>query len=135
MRGIVLQPPEIPAAALPPQHGGMNTPAAHRPLRHARDYAQAIVDAHGNVERQREIFAACPQVWRAQARELAKSALARLERQVEHMTELRRRLQPSPQQSVAHSAAPATPFRKSSPEVGRHYLTAIRAALAHQERT
>lgn len=111
----------------------MSFPGAHRPLRHARDYAQAIVDAHGNVERQREIFAACPMEWRAQARELAKSALERLDRHIQHMTELRRRAQPAPRQPAVSPAAPATPSTKSSPEVGRHHLAAIRAAIGHQE--
>lgn len=104
-------------------------------MRHARDYAQAIVDAQGDVARQRDIFAACPQEWRAQARELAKSAMAQAEQRaaklVEHRNMLRR--------AAASDPAPLVPTRsvftltKSAPEVGRARLAELRAALGKQE--
>ena len=104
-------------------------------MRQPRDYAQAIVDALGDVARQREIFAACPQEWRAKARELAKSAIALAEQRtaqlVAHRSMLRR--------AAACDPAPLVPTRsvftltKSSPEVGRARLAELRAALGQQE--
>lgn len=106
-----------------------------RPLRNPRSYAQAIIDAQGDVARQREIFAACPQEWRAQARELAKSAIAlaehRAKKVIEHGEMLRR--------AARHDPAPLIPTRnvttltKSSPEVGRARLAELRAAIGQQE--
>lgn len=112
-----------------------NQTASTRPLRRPRDYAQAIVDAHGDVARQREIFQACPQEWRSQARELAKSAIAQAEQRtaqlVAHRSLMRRAAERDP--------APLVPTRKvttltrSSPEVGRARLAELRAAIGKQE--
>lgn len=104
-------------------------------MRHARDYAQAIVDAQGDVARQREIFAACPQEWRAQARELAKSAMAQAEQRTAQLVEHRNMLR----RAAASDPAPLVPTRsvftltKSAPEVGRARLAELRAALGQQE--
>jgi hypothetical protein len=76
---LLLNPVSLQPHAPAADHGGMNAQAAHRPLRHARDYAQAIVEAHGNVDRQREIFASCPLELRAMVRDMAKRALAEAE--------------------------------------------------------
>jgi len=104
-------------------------------MRHPRDYAQAIVDAQGDVARQREIFAACPQEWRALARELAKSAIAKAEQRVARLIEHRNLMR----RAVEREPAPLAPtrsvttFKKSSPEVGRARLAELRAAIGNQE--
>lgn len=104
-------------------------------MRQPRDYAQAIVDAQGDVARQREIFAACPQEWRAQARELAKSAIALAEQRTQQLVEHRQLMRGA----AKRDPAPLVPTRsvttltKSSPEVGRARLAELRAALGQQE--
>lgn len=112
-----------------------NQTASTRSMRHARDFAQAIVDAQGDVARQREIFAACPQEWRALARELAKSAIAlaeqRIAKLVEHRKLMRRAVEREPATLVPTRSA--KPFKKSSPEVGRARLAELRAAIGKQE--
>ncbi|WP_439861608.1 hypothetical protein [Pseudomonas sp. MBLB4136] len=113
----------------------MTNQAASRPLRHARDYAQAIVDAQGDVARQREIFAACPQHWRAQVRDLAKSAIALAEQRTQQLIEHRRLIR----RAAERDPAPLVPTRsvtsltKSSPEVGRARLAELRAAIGKKE--
>jgi hypothetical protein len=112
-----------------------NQAARSRPLRHARDYAQAIVDAHGDVARQREIFQACPQEWRALAREMAKSAIALVEQRTAQLIENRSLVR----RAAERDPAPLVPTRsvstltKSSPEVGRARLAELRAAIGKQE--
>ncbi|WP_300656254.1 hypothetical protein [Pseudomonas sp.] len=112
-----------------------NQTASTRPLRHARHYAQAIVDAHGDVARQREIFAACPEHWRAQVRELAKSAIALAEQRTAQLVAHRNLMR----RAAARDPAPLVPTRrvttltKSSPEVGRARLAELRAAIGKQE--
>ncbi|MCY1307543.1 hypothetical protein D9M70_574720 [compost metagenome] len=102
-----------------------------RPLRHARDYAQAIVDAAGDVARQREIFQACPLELRGMARDMAKKALAKAEQVLEHCRLIR--------QAAERDPAPYTPtrsvldFKKSSPEVCRERLAELRAAIGKKE--
>lgn len=113
----------------------MKNQNAHRPLRHARDYAQAIVDAHGDVARQREIFQACPQEWRAQARELAKSAIELAEQRaaqlIKHRSLLRRAAERDPAPLVPTRSV--TTLTRSSPEFGRARLAELRAAIGKQE--
>jgi hypothetical protein len=100
-------------------------------MRHVRDYAQAIVDAQGDVARQREIFTACPQEWRAQVRELAKSAIALAEQRTAQLVAHRNMLRGA----AARDPAPLVPTRsvftltKSSEEVGRKRLAELRAVL------
>jgi leucyl aminopeptidase (aminopeptidase T) len=112
----------------------MNAKAAHRPLRHARDYAQAIVEAHGNVDRQREIFASCPLEMRAMVRDMAKRALAEAEQRtaqlVAHRQMLRRAIEREPEPLKPTPRISDLP--KSSPEVGRARLAELRASL-HKE--
>jgi LmbE family N-acetylglucosaminyl deacetylase len=104
-------------------------------MRHARDYAQAIVDAQGDVARQREIFTACPQEWRALARELAKSAIDQAEQRSAQLVAHRSLMR----NAAKRDPAPLVPTRsvftltKSSPEVGRARLAELRAALGQQE--
>ncbi len=109
-----------------------STPAAKPRLpSRPRDYAALIVEAAGNVARQREIFESCPQAMRAQVRDLAKRALAQAEKVLEHKRLIRRAAERDP--------APLIPTRriselkKSSPEVGRQRLAELRAALGQQE--
>jgi hypothetical protein len=106
-----------------------------RPLRHARDYAQAIVDAHGDVAAQRAIFEACPMELRSLARELAKSALSMLEVKLaqhqshQHLVQSARQHQPdssAPQPGISQ-------LTKSAPEVGNAHLANLRACLARPE--
>lgn len=113
----------------------MDIEARKRPLVHARDYAQAIVDAYPDVALQREIFARCPMELRPIARSMAKDAIARLEartRAIKANRELHR-------QAAAADPAPLKPTQrisdltKSSPEVGRARLAELRAALGHKE--
>lgn len=112
----------------------MTAQAQRRPLRHARDYALAIVDARGNVERQREIFAACPLELRALVREMAKSALARIEQRTEQLVQHRQLLR----RAAERDPAPLKPttrisdLKQSSPEVGQARLAELRAIL-HKE--
>lgn len=112
-----------------------NQTASNRPLRAPRDYAQAIVDAHGDVARQREIFQACPQEWRALVREQAKSAIAQAEQRtaqlVAHRSLMRRAAERDPAPLVPTRSV--TTLKKSSPEVGRARLAELRAAIGKQE--
>lgn len=113
----------------------MKKQAPTRPLRHARDFAQAIVDAYGDVERQREIFTACPVELRGLARELAKDGLAKAEQRAKQLIE-HREMQ---RRAAARDPAPLIPTRRisdlrpSAPEVGRARLAELRAALANKE--
>ncbi len=109
--------------------------ATTRPLRHARDFAQAIVDAYGDVERQREIFTKCPVELRGLARELAKTGLAKAEQRAKQLIEHRE----MHRRAAARDPAPLIPTRRisslrpSAPEVGRARLAELRAALANKE--
>lgn len=106
-----------------------------RPLRHARDFAQAIIDAYGDVERQRQIFTACPVDLRSLAREMAKSGLAKAEQRAKQLVEHRE----MHRRAAAVDPAPLIPTRRisslrpSSPEVGRARLAELRAALGNKE--
>ena len=113
----------------------MNDFSTQRPLRHARDYAQAIVDAYPDVARQREIFARCPIELRPIARTMAKDGIARIEARrnaVKTHRELHRK-------AAAADPAPLKPTRRiselkqSAPEVGRARRAELRAAIGHKE--
>lgn len=101
----------------------------------ARPVAQAIVDAHGDVARQREIFAACPQELRALAREMAKSALALIAARTQALEENQRLTR----QAAERDPAPLKPtirisdLKQSSPEVGHARLAELRAILGQKE--
>lgn len=108
-----------------------------RPLRHARDYAQAIVDAYGDVAQQRAIFEACPLELRALAREMAKAALDKLEARQRQLAELRSLTQAARQRDTTpYAPSPGySQLKKSVPEVGNAHLSALRAAVAHPQGT
>lgn len=107
----------------------------NRPMRHARDFAQAIVDAHGDVAAQRAIFAACPMELRSLARELAKSALSMLEAKLAQHKSHQHLVQSARQRDVTPSAPQPgiSQLTKSAPEVGNAHLANLRACLARPE--
>lgn len=108
-----------------------------RPLRHARDYAQAIVDAYGDVAHQRAIFESCPLELRALAREMAKSALDKLEARQRQLAELRS-LNDAARERDHTPYAPSPGYsqlKKSAPEVGNAHLSALRAVVAQTQGT
>lgn len=108
-----------------------NQPPKSRILSRPRDYAAAIVDAVGDVARQREIFQACPVEWRALARELAKGALEKAEQLSKHRKLIR--------SAAERDHTPLKPIKsvidhpKSSPDFGRQRLAELRAALGQKE--
>lgn len=108
-----------------------NQPPKSRILSRPRDYAAAIVDAAGDVARQREIFQSCPVEWRALARELAKGALEKAEQLSQHRKLIR--------SAAERDHTPLKPIKsvidhpKSSPDFGRQRLAELRAALGQKE--
>ncbi|MCY1406803.1 hypothetical protein D3C76_513950 [compost metagenome] len=106
-------------------------PFSQKPLRHARDYAQAIVDCYGNVALQRELFEACPLELRGIARELANSALERLKHRATQQTQHRALVQ----QAAQTDPTPFAPsprlseLKKSAPEVGQRHLAELRKTV------
>lgn len=113
----------------------MDIEAPKRPLRHARQFAQAIVDAYPDVARQREIFERCPIDLRPIARTMAKEGIARIQARLDAVQanrELHRK-------AAAADPAPLKPIRRisdikqSRPEVGRTRLAELRAAIGQKE--
>lgn len=109
----------------------MTKPVHHRPLRHARDYAQAIVDAHGDVARQREIFESCPLELRGLARELAKSAIEQMKLRVAHLEKHRNLVRAAAKRDPSPCAPSPklSQLKKAAPAVGKQHLAELRAAL------
>lgn len=109
-----------------------STPAAKpRMPSRPRDYAALIVEAAGNVARQREIFESCPLEWRAQARSLAKRALDQAEKVLTHKRLIRSAIE---RDTTPHAPSPRiSDLPMSRPEVGWQRLAELRAALGQKE--
>lgn len=102
-----------------------------RALSWPRQYAAAIIEAAGDVPRQRKIFEACPVEWRALVRERAKRGLEKAEQLSQHRKLIR--------SAAERDHTPLKPIKsvidhpKSSPDFGRQRLAELRAALGQKE--
>lgn len=106
----------------------MTTQSARaRALTQPRHYAALIVQAAGDVARQRQIFEACPFEMRAQVRDLTKLALYQADKVLEHQRLIRKARE---KDTCAHKPSPRiSDIKKSDSEVGKQRLAELRAAL------